>query len=400
MKQRPAETGKREPGKKSGRRRGRQQGPQDGQLAFSEMVTTISVSGIAPEMTTDAFMAQMESWGLAGTFDFLQLRFDEATELGAGFAVINFIDASFVLLFCWIYRECGIVGMIGPADAQGYEANLAQWAALGGVETAAGAVCEPILLPRATPSQECVNVVNTMLSPQFREQFHKTKLCAFHKKNKCEMGASCPFAHSQEELQPAPDLVKTKLCYNYYKQKCTDPRCKFAHGAAELRSVWMPYSPGNWGPDAEGKGSGAEYAPLGEEGAAAEQQHGALVAMMGQALPVSSCEMHGGYAVLLSSLGMEARSAHLQEQTSSSGRVDSERSDGEVDSFGRATSQDEAQGGHLLPFVAPLRMRGTFLEVVPDQGEGECHRLKRCWSEGDLDELRAATMAEVDLSDL
>jgi len=414
MKPRPAEAdGKREPKRKGGRGRGgRQQGPEDGQLAFSEMVTTVSVSNIAPEMTTEGFVAQMESWGLAGTFDFLQLRFDQAIELGAGLAVVNFIDASFVLLFCWIYRECGMAGMIGPSDVQGYEANLAQWTAHTGSEMAASAGCEPYLHPNATPSQECVNVVNTMLSPQFREQFHKTKLCVFHRKNTCEMGASCPFAHSQEELQPAPDLVKTKLCYNYFKQKCTDPRCKFAHGAAELRSVWVPYSPGNWCLDTEGNGSGAGYAPLGEEGAEADQMPSGIVAMMGQGVSMAGCEMHGGYAMLLSSLGVEPKSAHLHEQTSSSGRVDS---DGEADSFGRATSQEEAPtsagrgsarwagtaaaGGYLLPSVAPLRMRGTFMEVVPDPVEGEGHSRKRCWSEGDLEELRAATMAEVDMLD-
>ena len=32
-------------------------------------------------------------------------------------------------------------------------------------------------------------------------------------------GADCPFAHSEEELLPMPDLAKTKMCYNYFRRR-------------------------------------------------------------------------------------------------------------------------------------------------------------------------------------
>eukprot|EP00411_Alexandrium_monilatum_P077695 CAMPEP_0175623526 /NCGR_PEP_ID=MMETSP0096-20121207/69476_1 /TAXON_ID=311494 /ORGANISM="Alexandrium monilatum, Strain CCMP3105" /LENGTH=302 /DNA_ID=CAMNT_0016928789 /DNA_START=50 /DNA_END=954 /DNA_ORIENTATION=+ len=75
----------------------------------------------------------------------------------------------------------------------------------------------------------------------FKKQFHKTKLCVFHKKNKCALGSSCPFAHTREELQPAPDLAKTKLCYNFFRRRCNDRHCKFAHGYQELRATTSIY---------------------------------------------------------------------------------------------------------------------------------------------------------------
>jgi len=106
-------------------------------------------------------------------------------------------------------------------------------------EPAGEAFSDPMVVAGPMPSNWAVNSVNELIAPHAREQFRKTKMCTFHAQSRCEMGSSCPFAHAMHELQPAPDLVKTKLCYNFFCKRCSDSRCKFAHGAQELRSDWV-----------------------------------------------------------------------------------------------------------------------------------------------------------------
>lgn len=72
-------------------------------------------------------------------------------------------------------------------------------------------------------------------SAQIRAQFRKTKMCTFNMKNRCVLGASCSFAHSEQELQSPPNLAKTKLCHSFILGRCNDRKCRFAHGQAELR---------------------------------------------------------------------------------------------------------------------------------------------------------------------
>ncbi|CAE7454887.1 unnamed protein product [Symbiodinium natans] len=135
-------------------------------------------------------------------------------------------------------QEYGFQGNITTIDVQG--ALTERWSHHDVQSDAA----QPVILTDARPTQWAVNAVNHMLSSQpLKNQFRKTKMCAYNKKKMCEMGPGCPFAHSRAELQPMPDLAKTKMCYNYFQRRCTDIHCKFAHGSAELRSVWTqrPY---------------------------------------------------------------------------------------------------------------------------------------------------------------
>jgi len=97
---------------------------------------------------------------------------------------------------------------------------------------------KPVVDANPVPSQWAVNSVNTMLSERFNAQFYKTKPCMFFSQNRCERGANCPFAHSEAELMPVPNLTKTKLCYNFFRNRCSTRNCKFAHGSRELRSAW------------------------------------------------------------------------------------------------------------------------------------------------------------------
>eukprot|EP01055_Gregarina_sp_Pseudo9_P005738 Gregarina_sp_Pseudo_9__5737@NODE_838_length_2145_cov_89_155271_g786_i0_p1_GENE_NODE_838_length_2145_cov_89_155271_g786_i0NODE_838_length_2145_cov_89_155271_g786_i0_p1_ORF_typecomplete_len319_score37_14zfCCCH/PF00642_24/1_8e03zfCCCH/PF00642_24/9_8e08zfCCCH/PF00642_24/0_0083zfCCCH/PF00642_24/3_4e06zfCCCH_3/PF15663_5/7_1e11zfCCCH_3/PF15663_5/0_0096Torus/PF16131_5/4_3e05Torus/PF16131_5/1_1e02Torus/PF16131_5/0_025zf_CCCH_4/PF18345_1/4_8e03zf_CCCH_4/PF18345_1/0_00024zf_CCCH_4/PF18345_1/1_3e02zf_CCCH_4 len=66
-------------------------------------------------------------------------------------------------------------------------------------------------------------------------RFYKTRLCLFFQKGACIKGTACSYAHSDEELRPAPDLIKTRLCQDWINGACNSRSCKFAHGRHELR---------------------------------------------------------------------------------------------------------------------------------------------------------------------
>lgn len=90
-----------------------------------------------------------------------------------------------------------------------------------------GCVSLPVQVPGCT---------DLRLQAQIAQQFHKTKLCAFFRKGNCAYGAHCAYAHSRTELQRKPDLTKTQLCSNFFRQGRFDQACRFAHGYDELRS--------------------------------------------------------------------------------------------------------------------------------------------------------------------
>jgi hypothetical protein len=67
--------------------------------------------------------------------------------------------------------------------------------------------------------------------------FTKTRMCRFLALGLCRKGEACGYAHNKEELQPVPDLYKTKLCPAFFQTgSCKDPSCRFAHDKGELRT--------------------------------------------------------------------------------------------------------------------------------------------------------------------
>lgn len=203
-------------------------------------ITTLTISGIPHSYTVDSFRQQLDHWGLAGTYNFFFMPTDNRTRRHSGTAFMNFIDPTFAQLCQWICTQNEFEGTALPSKLQGLEANIAKWN-----QVPEDAISQPMVILMAQPTQWAVDSVNSMLdsklSPQIREQFNKTKMCTFHKKRRCALGMSCPFAHSKEELQPPPDLFKTKLCYNFFRQRCSDRNCKFAHGYHELRATSHVY---------------------------------------------------------------------------------------------------------------------------------------------------------------
>ena len=62
-------------------------------------------------------------------------------------------------------------------------------------------------------------------------------MCKYWASKRCFMGETCNFAHSEEELRPAPDLMATKLCFQFLsKGMCSKGyACTFAHSKKDLR---------------------------------------------------------------------------------------------------------------------------------------------------------------------
>mmetsp|Transcript_134289 Transcript_134289/g.233387 ORF Transcript_134289/g.233387 Transcript_134289/m.233387 type:complete len:269 (+) Transcript_134289:36-842(+) len=66
---------------------------------------------------------------------------------------------------------------------------------------------------------------------------HKTKMCKFFPLGKCLRGKYCKFAHEENDLQPVPDLYRTKPCLALLRTgRCKDGNaCKYAHSLEEIR---------------------------------------------------------------------------------------------------------------------------------------------------------------------
>jgi hypothetical protein len=68
----------------------------------------------------------------------------------------------------------------------------------------------------------------------------KTKMCKYHILGMCKEGADCQFAHSKEEMNPLPDLYRTRLCKTLINTgRCDNPTCNYAHNKMELRTANM-----------------------------------------------------------------------------------------------------------------------------------------------------------------
>lgn len=85
--------------------------------------------------------------------------------------------------------------------------------------------------------EESSKTVSALVS----KQFAKTRLCRFYELGKCERGSSCGFAHGHHELLVTPNLAKTKLCFNFFRNRCAVDNCKFAHGYEELKGTSSLY---------------------------------------------------------------------------------------------------------------------------------------------------------------
>lgn len=93
-----------------------------------------------------------------------------------------------------------------------------------------------------TRDSETYNGTASSTAPQSENPsgdiFMKTKMCKFYLLGVCSKGKSCFFAHTQNELNPMPDLFRTKICRDLINTgRCDEPDCKYAHNKDELRNT-------------------------------------------------------------------------------------------------------------------------------------------------------------------
>lgn len=226
---------------------GRRKQSQDEQSLMQSMmpITTLMISQIPDHMDADTFRRQLDTWGFVGTYNFFYMPPEPSEGWGGRCVFLNFEDQAVASMCLSYFQQCPSEGVAQPYSIQGLENNIAHFSQFVG---SGDMVNGPLIVPTPTPAAWAINGAQAMMnnpsgkfSPQIRGQFHKTKMCAFHKKKKCTMGVGCPFAHSREELNAPPDLSKTKLCVNFFRKKCNDANCKFAHGHAELRATGSVY---------------------------------------------------------------------------------------------------------------------------------------------------------------
>mmetsp|Transcript_36745 Transcript_36745/g.86146 ORF Transcript_36745/g.86146 Transcript_36745/m.86146 type:complete len:1649 (+) Transcript_36745:170-5116(+) len=370
------------------------------EFPFAEPITTVLVSGLPPELESETFRKQLDVWGLLGTYNFFFLPVERHSGQSARYSLVNFIDPAFSMLFYWLCQEYQCPGTITPAEIQGVENNIIHWRQYTHEEYSNA----PVVIPNPVPTQWAVSTVNTMLSPQYRAQFHKTKPCIFNKKNRCELGSACPFAHSEEEMMPAPDLAKTKLCYNFFRGSCEDANCKFAHGFQELRFSHMASYRmsqdmcGMWDMSEMG------YDAFGMDTAGMPEGIWTDTGMM--ISPGFMPDSHKSSLLRDTALleyeeesGAVGSSMFLTDQVWGRGlSADAQDFEPGASQFGGTSSDaaDSADRRSLPTWTSPqcdgvaLRLKGTFMEAMQIKEDEPGESIRRSWSEGDLQAFREA----------
>jgi len=402
-------------------RRGRKSRREDDAQALP--VTTVVISEIPEHHTAESFRLQLDGWGLG--YNFFYMPPDRQEEYGQC-AIVNFVDPSCVMMCQCVFQQSPGEGIVALFQIQGLENNVAYWTQAGVAEDM---VNGPLVFPAAESqwSFDPNGMLSSKFSPQIREQFHKTKLCVFNKKQKCGMGALCPFAHSEEELQKAPDLKKTKLCYNFFRRKCNDSNCKFAHGYAELRATDTVFKTElcRWWANGSCKaGSSCRYAHGIKE--LRSQPNTGMVAAQ---FPVgdgyseafeAGCEDFGfvaPFAVDMAMFSLPSTFLAAMPTGSDEGEVCEELGQEQeapaTDTDFETESEDSkyfaGRTGLLRQQTAPpiaafskdddnimLRIKGTFMEAVRIDEEMPQVSMRRSWSDGDLAQLCEAIESDSD----
>lgn len=221
------------------------------------------------------------------------------------------------------------------------------------VDVTSGAVCQlqpvvmmPLLAQTILQSTKDAEMPKKQkLPPHVQDQFRKTRVCNFFQQGRCTWGTTCRFAHQEDELSTAPDLTKTKLCFNFFRRRCNDSDCSFAHGHHELRATTGIYK--------------TELCRWYEAG---ECKAG------------SSCRYAHGLNELRPCPASSVLSQSPAEIIAEGNAVTEARRDRSMSAF----SENFSDGTVLC-------VRSTFLEIATDNKEAPLmRRLRRSWSDGDI----------------
>jgi len=184
------------------------------------------IRGIPSHVNVDMLRQKLDGHGLRGAYDWFWMPIDSLTRLSKGEAFIRLVHEFFIRMLknalaeppCW-----GELEMTAAAAALPFRP-----------------VTKQIIKQRSSETPQVTEVEKE--SPTKEEnnsQLHKTKLCVFYAKGRCQRGTACAFAHSHAELAAPPDFSKTKPCYKFFRFQCKDANCKYAHGNEELRRKFM-----------------------------------------------------------------------------------------------------------------------------------------------------------------
>jgi len=208
------------------------------------------------------------------------------------------------------------------------------------------AVMMPLLAQPAPPIAEDSEMPKKQkLPPHVQDQFHKTRICNFFQQGRCTWGTTCRFAHHEDELGTAPDLTKTKLCFNFFRRRCNDAECCFAHGHQELRATTGVYK--------------TELCRWYETG---------------DCKAGSACRYAHGLDELRPSVVSSLLTQLPEEQIAEENAVIEAAKERSLSDF-----SDRLSDGPVLC------VRGTFLEIATDEKEAPLmRRLRRSWSDGDI----------------
>lgn len=160
----------------------------------------------------------------------------------------------------------------------GNSSMIATAAAATAVGASPGASRTASATPPRSPSStgadgEAVAAASSAARDALRPRIlHKTSLCKYFLRSKCNKGNSCRFAHGEQELRPQPDLRCTRLCADLFSTgECTNQLCKFAHTEADLRVLPLPACFDTPSPKGDAKGDAREGGMHLAVGAAAQE---------------------------------------------------------------------------------------------------------------------------------
>jgi hypothetical protein len=174
-----------------------------------QQVTTALISGLPMGTEARPFGKWLGETVFAGTYDFI--GFIPTGAGGQPSAVVNFIDPIFLQLCLVTFRFSGqgvaeLFFAQGQAEINAYLSTLTPEGEVSSIVTS--------IVSQPSPCRRAISACMALLEPSVaasseqavqRNAHYKTRLCRFvASRGYCNHGAACAYAHTEEELRPAP----------------------------------------------------------------------------------------------------------------------------------------------------------------------------------------------------
>lgn len=175
-----------------------------------QQVTTALISGLPMGTGAKPFGKWLGETVFAGTYDFI--GFIPKGAGGQPSAVVNFIDPIFLQLCLVTFRHSGH-GVAELFFAQG-QAEIRAYLSTLPTEGEGSSIVTSVI-PQPSPCRRAISACMALMEPSVatssesqgsvQNKHYKTRLCHFFaSRGYCNHGAACSFAHSEDELRPAP----------------------------------------------------------------------------------------------------------------------------------------------------------------------------------------------------